>query len=48
MNKKQIVFYVSVAAKKGASLAVEREPVVRLRSGHFCWSFGPATAFVLW
>jgi hypothetical protein len=37
---------VSVAAKKGASLAGEREPVVRLRSGHFSWSCGPATAHV--
>jgi transposase len=32
---------LSAAAKMGASLAVEREPVVRLRSGHFWWSFGP-------
>ena len=39
---------MSVAAKKGASLAVEREPVVGLRAGHSCWSFGPAAVFVLW
>jgi hypothetical protein len=40
LSTRERLHKMSAAAKKGASLAVAREPVVGLRSGPFCWSYG--------